>query len=54
MDGGKGEVVGKEVEEETGRGEGEGGGCWEEFKRVTRGGGEGVTNIFEDEPGEIV
>lgn len=23
------------------------GGCWEEFKRVTRG---GITNIFEDEP----
>lgn len=33
----KGGEVGKEVEEETGRG----GGCWEEFKRVTREEGEG-------------
>lgn len=27
---------------------------WEEFKRVTRGRGEGVTNIFEDETSEII
>lgn len=51
MDGGKGEVVGKEVEEETGKGEGDAG---KSLKGLRGGGGEGVTNIFEDEPGEIV
>lgn len=45
MDGGKGEVVGKEVEEETGRGEGGEGDAGKSLKGL-RGGGRGGGNEY--------